>query len=297
MRRPLVRMIAIVAAVVAGAALTSTQSASGADPTTRFGASIKTQGSETYQAAFARSEQRYGRLGVVRYFDTNAPDSWSSLQAKFSDRPAIVSFRIAPSVVLTGSQDAALRAWFASAPTDRPTWWAYMHEPEDDIAHGDFTAAQFRSAFARIATIADGVGNPQLHATLVLMCYTVNPTSGRNWRNYYADGSVDVIGWDCYNHKWRSNSYGTPDALMGRAITTSQSVGLPWGIAELGSLLGKGDNGSARAAWLTASARYVHQQGGEFLSYFDTNGKGTDYRLTDEPSRKAWYDVVSDQTP
>jgi hypothetical protein len=283
--------------LAAAAALVPAASASGADPI-RFGAAVKPQGTESYQTAFARSEQRYGRLGVVRYFDGNGPDAWSSLEAKFSDRPAIVSFRISPSTVLSGSQDSALRSWFATAPTDRPTWFAYLHEPEDNIARGEFTAAQFRDAFAHVAAIADSVGNPQLHATLVLMCYTVNPTSGRNWRNYYADGAVDVIGWDCYNHKWRSNSYGTPENLMGRAVTTSETAGVPWGIAELGSVLANGDDGRGRAAWLTASARYIATEGGIFLSYFDTSGaKGTNYRLTDEPSRQAWYDVVSDQNP
>jgi len=84
---------------------------------------------------------------------------------------------------------------------------------------------------------------------------------------------------------------------MGRAVTASREAGVPWGIAELGSVLAQGDDGRGRAAWLTASARYVTEQGGIFLSYFDTNAKRTDYRLTDEPSRAAWYAVVSDQDP
>ena len=290
-RRPLL----VVAAAVAAAA-TALAPASGADPI-RFGAAVKPQGGESYATALARSDQRYGRLAVVRYFDGNAPDPWSTLQSLFSDHPVIVSFHIAPSTVLSGTQDAALRSWFENAPTTRPTWFAYFHEPEDNIARGEFSAAQFRDAFAHVTDIARSVGNPQLHATLVMMCYTVNPTSGRNWRSYFAAGAVDVIGWDCYNHKWRTNTYGLPSTLMGRAVTASREAGVPWGIAELGSVLASGDDGHGRAAWLTASARYVTDQGGIFLSYFDTNAKRTDYRLTDEPSRAAWYAVVSDQNP
>jgi hypothetical protein len=69
-------------------------------------------------------------------------------------------------------------------------------------------------------------------------------------------------------------------------------------MAEIGSRLARGDTtGSGRAAWLTSAARYLGSEGAQFVSYFDTNCAATVYRLTDEPSRQPWYDVVSDQTP
>jgi len=63
-------------------------------PPTAFGAVVKPQGKQTYPNALAQSESRYGRLGVIRYFDANAPDAWSDYTARWGDRSAILSFRI-----------------------------------------------------------------------------------------------------------------------------------------------------------------------------------------------------------
>lgn len=269
--------------------------------TTAFGAVVKPLSGETYPQAVARSESRYGRLGVIRYFDSNTPDSWSSYNTKLTDHTTILSFRISPTTVNNGSADSLLRSWFRNAPTDHTVYWSYMHEPEDDIARGSFTASAYRTAWTRIAQLADQEAgtNTNLVSTLIMMCYTVNPASGRNWTNYYAGPDViDVLGWDCYNHGERRGVYGDPETLYSRAVATSRAAGKPWGMAEFGSRLAAGDTtGAGRAAWLTRVARYLYDEGALFASYFDTNGAGTDYRLLDEPSRQAWYDVVSDQNP
>ncbi len=265
---------------------------------TAFGAVVSPRRSEDRAAALARAERDYGRLAVIRDFDRDLPDPWPELRTLLTDHAAIVSFKLEPREVLSGSYDAQLRRWFATAPTTRTTWWSYRHEPEDNIARGSFTAAQFRAAFAHISALAAKVDNPSLKATLILQCYTANPNSGRRFADYYPGGAaVDVIGWDCYNHKTKVGTYGSPETLTGKAIELSRSVGKPWGIAELGSTKVKTDPGQGRADWLTRSARYLYDQGATFVSYFDTAGAGTDYRLLDEPSRKAWHDVVSDQRP
>lgn len=295
-RRQLVVLASVVLAVVAAAVSPAPTSAGTVGPA--YGAVLKPRAGETWPSALRRSENTYGRLGVIRYFDGNAPDAWSTLNARVTDHPAIISWRISPADVLSGSYDTLIRDWFAAAPIDRITWYAYMHEPEDNIARGEFTAADYRLAYQHVAVLARSVGNPNLRSTLVLMCYTVNPKSGRDWHDYFAGSTfVDVIGWDCYNHRSGPSGYGTPTKLLSGAIAASNSVGVPWGIAELGSTLAPGDSGSGRAAWLTAHARYAYDQGAVFVSYFDTNGAGTDYRLLDQPSQQAWHDVVSDQTP
>lgn len=281
-------------AVVAALAPAPTTAALEPGPTS-FGAVVKPQGTQTYQQALAQSESRYGRLGIIRYFDGNAPDPWSTYTARWDDRPVILSFRLPPGQINAGTHDAALRTFFRTAPEDSPVYWSYWHEPEVEVQRGVFTAPAYRQAFTRIAGLAAEAANPMLRATLVLQCFTVNPTSGRNWQNYYAAGSVQVIGWDCYNHKWRSGGYGTPENLMDRAVATSKSTGLEWGIAELGSLVGSSDpTGTGRAAWLRACSSYLIDEGASFVSYFDTNGRGTDYRLLDEPSRAAWDEFVTD---
>jgi hypothetical protein len=287
------------AAVCAGTVATAPPSSAALD--TAYGAVVKAQPGQTYAQALAASEQRYGgKLGVIRYFDADAPDAWSLLTPKLTDHDAIVSFRLPPAEVVTGMHDARLTRWFRSAPRDRVTWFSYLHEPEDNIAKGEFTRADFLAAYRRISTLAETAAptNANLRPTLILMCYTVNPRSGRSWRDYFPGRAyVDVIGWDCYNHGVGTAGYGTPQQLLDRAVATTREAGVAFGVAELGSLIADGDDGTGRAAWLRAHARYLEGVQAEFVSYFDTNGKGTDYRLLDAPSRRAWRAVVSDQQP
>jgi hypothetical protein len=267
--------------------------------TTAYGAAVRTVTGQTYQQSLATSEQRYGgRLGVVRYFDKNYPDSWTSYTRLMGSRDVNLSFRISPNYVNGGGADSYLRSWFANAPTDRTIYWTYMHEPENDIQRGSYTAAAFRTAWARIAALAREANKPNLRATLVLMCWTVEPASRRSWTDYYSPGDVDVLGWDCFNGGWRKGIYADPLNIFPRPIAASRAAGLPWAISELGSIRVPTDTtGEGRAAWITRSAQYLHAEGAEFVAWFDTIDGTSDFRLTDEPSRQAWFDAVSDQDP
>ena len=85
------------------------------------------------------------------------------------------------------------------------------------------------------------------------MAWSVDPASGRNWRDYYAgDATIDVLGWDAYNLIANKGRYDTPDHVFGKSIAVSKSVGKPYGFAEFGSMIAAGDsNGSGRGAWLS----------------------------------------------
>jgi hypothetical protein len=203
-----------------------------------------------------------------------------------------VSFKANPRDVLTGEHDAYLGRWFASVPTDRTVWWTYWHEPEDDIEKGRFSAADYRAAWRHLTALAEGARNPQLRPTLVLMCWTLTPESGRNWKSYYAgDSVIDTLGWDCYNAGARFGRYRDPMRMFSATAAASASVGKPWGISELGSLLATGDTGADRARWLRACAAWLRRGGASWVSYFDAP-VGGEYRLFDEASRAAWRDVV-----
>ena len=90
-------------------------------------------------------------------------------------------------------------------------YWTYYHEPEDNIEAGAFTAAQYRAAWQRISSLALRANNPRLHATLILMCYTLTPASGRSFADYYpGDAYIDVLAWDCYNQVWAKGQYIAP---------------------------------------------------------------------------------------
>ena len=207
----------------------------------------------------------------------------------------IVSFKVDPAEVLAGTHDARLRQWFRTAPRNQDIYWTYYHEPEDNIANGDFTAAQYRQAWQRLSGLAAEAKNPRLRATLILMGFSVNPASHRNWRDYYPGKQyVQVMGWDVYNHK--KGGYTPAADMFARVIAVSRGEGLPFGIAETGSDLVAGDTGAQRAAWLRDMARHLTENHAVFVDYFDidlSSHNEPDYRLRDAPSQAAWREFCS----
>lgn len=259
--------------------------------TTLCGASFARENGETWQQALAREDARYGGLEAVRTFYGGLPPAWPG-QVDTGDRVQVVSFKGIPRDVLAGTHDTYLRNWFAAAPRGKDVYWVFYHEPEDNIAAGEFTAADYRAAWARLAQLAASVGNPRLHATMVLMEWTLNPASGRNWRDYYpGDGVLNVLAWDVYNYTPRAQDgvYVPPAQLLDRIVAVNGSLGLPFGIAEMGSHLAKGDTtGGRRAQWIRDMNAYLEARGSLWNLWFDLDWPTGDYRLLDAPGRNAW---------
>jgi hypothetical protein len=250
---------------------------------------------ETYQQALARVDGYYNGLDTVRVFYPGLPQPWPG-KLDAGTRPLIISFKAPPANVIAGAHDAALRTWFQTAPRDRDMYWTYFHEPENDIQDGAFTAAQFRQAWQRIAGLAREAANPRLRGTLILMGWSVNPNSGRNWRDYYPGRQhVDVIGWDLYNPSWQNGAYKDVTELFADVIAASRSEGLPFGIAETGSPRVAGDAGAGRAAWLRQLTSHLTSAGAVFVAYFDLDWPraGVDYRLRDSASMAAWREFCT----
>ncbi len=258
----------------------------------RFGSTVFPNPGESYRSAFLRAQERYGEYGVVRYFKPGLPNSWSTIQRDIDTTPAVISFKMDPRAVVAGQYDAYMRSWFAQAPRDRPTYWSFIHEPEDNIEAGQFTAAQYQAAWQHLSRLADSADNYYLRATLVLMGWTSYPQSGRSWRTYYpGDQYIDLLGWDSYNMARLGGNYGSPENMLGSVVRASQQAGKRWGLAELGSGLVPGDNGTRRAAWLRQVSDYADRHGARFVAYYDLV-MGVDFRLRDEPSRLAWRQAV-----
>ena len=110
----------------------------------------------TPRQALARETGAFGRSG-------HRPDllppacrrPWPG-SAGVSGGPVAVSFKAAPKDVLSGRLDGQLSNWFATAPKDRPIYWSYFHEPENDVESGAFTTADYRAAWVHLA----GAGRP-----------------------------------------------------------------------------------------------------------------------------------------
>jgi hypothetical protein len=249
---------------------------------------------ETFAQAWQRRVNEFGRLPIDRTYYSGLPAAWPGT-AGYSGGDVVVSFKADPNQVVTGAYDATIRNWFATAPRDREIYWSYYHEPEDNIEAGQFTAATYRAAWQRVSALADQAQNPHLHATLILMCWTLEAGSHRTFADYYPGAAaVDVLGWDCYNGKWASGAYIDPSVQFAKVLATSQSTGKPFGIAEFGSNLATGDtSGTGRAAWLRTSGAWLSANHARFVAYYDSPLNG-DYRLNDAPSIAAWKDCIAE---
>jgi len=308
------RMHRLLAASTAIAALVGFQALTVASPSTAAGANVTYTSSQadsmkygystpaaggiSTAAAVTRQVNTYGG-GVIRRYYNRFPASWSTINSQSHGLPLIISFKMAPKDVNAGTYDSRLTAWFKAAPA-RKTWWSYMPEPEDDIQRGQYSAAAFRTAYARIAGLARKANNSQLISTLTLMAYTAGSCgngSTRNIMDYWPGSSnVDQIAFDCTNLGIKAGRYTPPSDMLGDARDAAAKLGKPWGLGEIESQKLSGDDGSGRAAWLVATAKFVAANGGRFACYFDES-LGVDYRLTDTKSRAGWRSVVVDQTP
>ncbi|HVQ89081.1 MAG TPA: hypothetical protein VMT88_12965 [Actinomycetes bacterium] len=258
---------------------------------TRYGASVD-NGSRDWTKALHRADHRYGRLDAVRFFDPYSPSSWSGRLGD-TNRPLVYSFSAKPSAILNGNYDRQLTRWFKAAPKRWPIWWTYRHEPEDNIEHGEFAASRYRQAWRHVNHLANKAHNPKLHPTLILMCWTLSPNSGRHFKDYYPGNFIQVLGFDCYNSSSSVTRYKPPSQIFYRAVAKAHALHKRLGVAEFGSRIVPGDDGSRRAMWLADMARYLGRHNAAFATYWDARIPAGNFKLHDLPSRKAWHAVVS----
>lgn len=263
---------------------------------TKVGVSLSTVG-QTLHQSLGGVDSIFGRVPVVRHFSPGLPFSWNSSSAStLKGRTLVLSFKVHPSQINNGSQDAFLRNWFKTAPTDQIIYWSYYHEPENNINRGEFTSEEYRRAWQRVSRIAAEACKPNLFATLILTEWTMNPGSKRDYRTYDAGKDyVDVIAFDPYNAVYnpKSTTYIPADKLLGDIATKMRADGRPWGIAELGSRVVVGDNGTGRATWLASIASYARANNARFVTYFHDIGPNGDWRLRDRVSQQAWAQQVA----
>jgi FlgD Ig-like domain len=236
----------------------------------------------------------FGKMPIVRvyYPGLPSPTAWTSGLAGANHSAVIVSFKALPTTILSGADDAALRQFFDSAPTGHPIYYSYYHEPEDNIAAGQFGLADYKAAWARVVSIAKAAHNPDLHSTLILMSWDLVPASHRNWKDYLPGGGIiSTLGWDAYPTGSATNQnpqLQPPSGFMGPAIAASKSVGLPYGFPEFGLSTADG-----RAGWLQTVGDYIMNSGALFAAYFNGNQQYPTLRLTDAASIAVWRSFVT----
>jgi FlgD Ig-like domain len=247
------------------------------------------------QANLAQETGEFGHMPIVRVYYPGLPgaDAWTTGIAGANDSAVVVSFKALPQTILSGADDAALEHFFDTAPHNRPIYYSYYHEPEDNIAAGQFTLADYKAAWARVVGLADAARNPDLHSTLILMEWDLQAASGRDWESYLPGGGIiSTLGWDAYP----AGSVGGKDPkpvppadFFGPAIAASRSVGLPFGFAEFGLATAAG-----RPAWLTEVGDYLMNSGAVFATLFNTSTAVPAMHLTDAASETVWRGFVAD---
>jgi hypothetical protein len=242
----------------------------------------------------AQTTAVFGRLPIDRVYYPGLPASnaWAGGDAGANDSAVIVSFKALPADILSGKDDATLSHFFDTAPTGHPVYYSYYHEPEDNITDGQFTLADYKSAWAHVAALADAAHNPDLHSTLILMSWDLDKASGRNWKSYLPGGGIiSTLGWDAYpvGSATNVNPQPTPPAdFMGPCIAAAKSVGLPYGFAEFGLSTATG-----RPAWMTEVGNYLMTSGALFATVFNGSPQYPTLQLTDSASAKVWKGFVT----
>jgi hypothetical protein len=279
-----------------GVALAYRSKTQHAELTASSGATVPLLGSSVLsQPDLATDTADFGRMPIVRvyYPGLPSPNAWTTGLAEANHSAVIVSFKALPTTILSGADDAALRHFFNSAPSGHPIYYSYYHEPEDNIAGGQFGLADYKAAWARVVSIANAAHNPSLHSTLILMSWDLVSASHRHWKDYLPGGGIiSTLGWDAYPVGSATNVHPQltpPDGFMGPAIAASKSVGLPYGFPEFGLSTPQG-----RPGWLATVGNYIMRSGALFAAYFNGNDQYPTLRLTDAASIAVWRGFVAE---
>ncbi len=237
----------------------------------------------------------FGKLPVVRVFESKLPpanwDADPTLAALGTGSAVVYSFKGNVANAATGAFDARITAFLASKPAGIKAWVVFHHEPEDDIARGEYTAADFVAATTHLAPVIRAAGGIP---TEILQSYTLRPDSGRDWHTYYSP-AVDVFGWDGYNSARRGDdpSYKAPKDFLDPVLAVAKETGKPFGFGEFGSPCIRTDPScSGRAAWITAMGKALRAAGAQFGIYWNQK-TDVDFTLKDAGSVDAWKTLVA----
>jgi FlgD Ig-like domain len=257
--------------------------------------SVPLFGSSVTSSDLAQTTAQFGRMPIVRVYYPGLPASnaWDGGLAGANHSAVVVSFKTLPTDILSGADDAVLTHFFDTSPTGHPIYYSYYHEPEDNIADGQFTLADYKAAWARVVALADAARNPDLHSTLILMSWDLVKASGRDWKSYLPGGGIiSTLGWDAYpvGSATNVNPQPTPPAdFLGPCIAASESVGLPYGFAEFGLSTATG-----RPAWMTEVGNYLMSSGALFATVFNGVAEYPTLQLTDQASQDVWKGFVAE---
>lgn len=140
------------------------------------------------------------------------------------------------------------------------------HEPEDNIAAGTFTAAQWKAAINKLGQLVKAYGQPKLKTCFILMgAWTFDSTSGYSaydLANGYDMTGIDYVGLDPYRFKPSEPSmeiqltqpnYGRPNPPAGQLspLAALLPLGKPFLFPEWASTETSPVTQAQKAQWIT----------------------------------------------
>ncbi len=258
-------------------ATTAFKAAAAGAPASQFGASINSADD------VARLTTMLGRpLSSVRVFLGGTPSAWSKnplLQTVPPGGTVAISFQ--------SGTPAQVQTFLSSRPGGMTCYATYFHEPEDNFT----TAAQKAAYRAAWDGYAPAIRDAGCKPTLILMKWSLNPKSGRDWHDWFPTGDVDVLAFDAYNTRAKQGTYGIPANYLAPILAASTETHLPWALTELGSDIPAGTTSDDRAAWAHGVAVAAEADPSFlFADWWDVLSKdgSRDYQL-DSTAALAWH--------
>jgi hypothetical protein len=202
------------------------------------------------------------------------------------------SFNIPPADVAAGKWDARISTFVASTP--RNTILSIWHEPEQEIEHGLYTAAQFRAMMVRFKGLVDAQNTRDKGSrmvSVVLMVSTFTGFKGRDPNTYWpGNAGADLIAVDAYGSPSGTHTamvpagytdgrnWKTSAALLTPVHDFAVSKGTRWGVSEFGYLVDV-DNPTRKARTITDGVAYARSHSAVMFEYYDSSGSRADWRL------------------
>jgi hypothetical protein len=223
------------------------------------------------------------------------------------------SFNLPPADVAAGRDDAKLKTFIASTPKN--IILTNYHEPEQEIAKGLFTAAQFRASIVRLSTLVraqNKIDGGTRRVSVILMYDTVYGFKGRNPMDYWPGRNpatgvnyADLISFDTYALPHATQTPGIPKGftdglkwqsasqLLDPSIAFAAKIGSPWMVSEFG-FLEDITNPMHKAQAITDFVNYARLHGAVAVEYWDAYGTRADWQLRSGANAvSAWKAIVN----
>ncbi|TDD37903.1 hypothetical protein E1287_07550 [Actinomadura sp. KC06] len=205
-----------------------------------------------------------GPQTVRRTYSSEAagvPSSWAVTGAgsDVGKRASVWSFKPNITQMASGALDAQVTNLISSIPDTHVAMLALWAEADRHVRLGAFTAAQWRAAHTRFASIVRAVGKPRVWIYLSHTSYLWDPINTRGpapedvWPG---DGQVDIYGQDGYGYA----TWPDPETLFGGGLAEARSRNVPWGIFESGADEHPSD-ATRKSNWMTSVADWAATQG------------------------------------